>query len=355
MGDKDYRGEIPVGLLTIPFGNQAEFPDIAKFAGEKGYKRLSIAAWPPPELSASQRTGEDAFVAAHCGDLKTFNQARASSMKGAMESAGVKPHSVAFFENMSTADLTTRKALHDTFRDVCKVGRMLGAPYVGTFPGRNERMGEDRALKFFINTVGPELQKIASGEGLKVYFENCPMEGLIGKKGKVIGNVAYCPANWRRIFDALDGWFMNPDPSHMIWQGIDYIKAIGEFSDRVVEVHAKDAYVLDPSNRPDETKGLKPMPFSDENYETGIVNDEHPIWEWGAGLYYHAVPGVGHVNWEAVANEMRKNGIAAKGVPLMVEVEDEAFGPRSAGDDNYGRAAFNVAIRTLQPYCAAQV
>ena len=229
---------------------------------------------------------------------------------------------------------------------------MIGAGYIGTFPGRNVNMSEERALKFFVNTIGPKLQKIAGNYGLKVYFENCIMEGLLGKKGKVIGNVAYCPANWRRIFDGTD-WKMNLDPSHMIWQGIDYAQALDEFSDNIVEVHAKDAYVLEKWRRPKATRDMEPVPFRSENYEKGIVGDDHPVWDWGAGVYKHRVPGIGQVNWGAVAGKMRENGLAERNVPLVVEIEDENFNPRSAGDDNYSPAAFKVAIDTLTPYCSA--
>jgi sugar phosphate isomerase/epimerase len=353
MAKKAFDGKINIGLLTVPFGTGAAFPEIASWSGKAGYDVLSIASWPPPEKSASQRTGEDAFVAAHCGDLATFNESRASEMKGAMESAGVKPYSMAFFENMSTANADARKALHKTFGQICKIGAMIGAKYIGTFPGRNENMSEEDALRFFIKEIGPGLQKTAADSGLKVYFENCIMEGLLGKKGRVVGNVAYCPANWRRIFDALDGWYMNPDPSHMVWQGIDYVRAIEEFADRVVEVHAKDGYVLQPWRRPAETKDMEPLPFKPENYQTGIVRDDHPVWDWGAGLYYHADAGLGDVDWGKVTKAMRETEIAARGVPLVVELEDEAFGPRATGPENYGRAGFKVAIRTLEPYCSA--
>ena len=98
---------------------------------------------------------------------------------------------------------------------------------------------------------------------------------------------------------------------------------------------------------------MEPLPFRDENYETGIVGDDHPIHEWGAGLYNHAAPGLGHVKWGKVTGKMRETGMAERGVPLVVEIEDEAFCPRSPKDDNAARAAFAVAIRTLKPYCSA--
>ena len=136
----------------------------------------------------------------------------------------------------------------------------------------------------------------------------------------------------------------------MVWQGIDYGRALREFADKVVEVHAKDGLVKQPQLRPPETRCMHPLPFRDENYETGIVRDDHPVKGWGAGLYNHAVPGLGDVEWGVVTRAMRESGLGK--VPLVVEIEDEAFNPRSPKPgENYCRAAFAVAARTLEPYC----
>jgi len=98
---------------------------------------------------------------------------------------------------------------------------------------------------------------------------------------------------------------------------------------------------------------MAPLPFRAENYEKGIVHDDHPVKAWGAGLYHHAVPGLGDVNWgEDVFEPARKRGLK---VPVVVELEDEAFNPRSPlASQNYCRAGFSAAIRTLKPYCAAE-
>ena len=349
-GPQRYRGEIELGFLTVPFANHTKFPDIAKWAGEAGYKCLSIAAWPTPEAGGSERAGHDAFVAAHCGDLASFDESRASEMRGAMEAAGVKANDMGYFENMSTANAPYRAALHTNFRHICRIGKMLGATHVGTFPGRNENMTVKESLADFLRTTGPELQRVASGEGVRVYFENCPMEGLV--PDKAIGNVAYCPENWRSMFQVLD-WDMMLDPSHMVWQGIDPARAIKEFHPKIMGIHAKDGKIIVPRFRPVETQGMAPLPYNDGNYERGIVHDDHPVKKWGAGLYVHAVPGLGDVEWgKSVAEPVREVGLK---VPWIVELEDEAFNPREAdGARNYCRAGFSAAIRTLKPYCAAE-
>ena len=75
-------------------------------------------------------------------------------------------------------------------------------------------------------------------------IENCPMlfsndEWPGGK------NLATTPALWRAIFDAIPSPHLglNYDPSHLIWQFIDYVRCIHDFGSKIVHVHAKDTKI----------------------------------------------------------------------------------------------------------------
>jgi len=345
-----YRGPIDIALLTVPFGRATPFKEIAQWAGNEGFNGLEIAGWQPPEVESSGRAGADEFVAPHFGNLNTFDEARAQEMKDAMAAAKLGHVSSAYYVNMSAADEAQRARQFETFKKLCIATRMIGGKYVGTFPGRNEGMTEGESLKFFLAKIGPELDLIADGEGVGTVFENCPMEGLI--PGKAIGNVAYCPKNWDEIF-AKTKFKMVFDPSHMVWQGIDYIRALKQYADagRIHQIHGKGAKILDPRLRPEETRGAKPLPFTDENYATGIVRDDWSVKAWGAGLYGHRVPGNDDsVEWPEIVKTMREKKLI---VPISLEIEDGAYNPRSTGADNYGRAAFRVGKRYLQPLCMA--
>ena len=58
-------------------------------------------------------------------------------------------------------------------------------------------------------------------------------------------NLAASPAIWRRMFAEIPSanFGLNYDPSHMVWQQMDYIAPIGEFSSRIFRVHLKDVAV----------------------------------------------------------------------------------------------------------------
>jgi sugar phosphate isomerase/epimerase len=91
---------------------------------------------------------------------------------------------------------------------------------------------------------------------------------------------------------------LNFDPSHFVWQQMDYPKPMKEFASRLFHVHAKDAR-LD----------------RDRLNEVGLL--AHPN-------EYHTpkLPGLGDVDWGrffAVLGDIGYRG------PVCVEVEDRSF------------------------------
>jgi len=57
--------------------------------------------------------------------------------------------------------------------------------------------------------------------------------------------IAFDLVSARRAIDALKGhkrFGFNYDPSHLAYQGVDYVKFIREFADRIFHVHMKDAW-----------------------------------------------------------------------------------------------------------------
>jgi sugar phosphate isomerase/epimerase len=113
-------------------------------------------------------------------------------------------------------------------------------------------------------------------------------------------NLATTPAIWRRMFEAIpsDHFGLNFDPSHLIWQKIDYLKAIRDFAKKFIHVHAKDARV--DQHRLDEV---------------GIM---------GAPLQFHTpkLPGLGDINWGQFFSMLSDAGYNG---PVCIEVEDRAY------------------------------
>ena len=95
-----------------------------------------------------------------------------------------------------------------------------------------------------------------------------------------------------------DHFGLNFDPSHCIWQHMDYLKPLREFKDKLFHIHAKDVRV--DQHRLDDV---------------GIM--AHP-------LEYHVpkLPGLGDVNWGRFFSVLGDVGYTG---PVCVEVEDRTF------------------------------
>ena len=83
----------------------------------------------------------------------------------------------------------------------------------------------------------PPLVDYAGERGVRLMIENCVMEGW--HPDGYPGNLAYSPELWEWMFEL--GLWLNFDPSHLLWLGIDPVAALRPYVDRVVHAHAKDA------------------------------------------------------------------------------------------------------------------
>lgn len=98
--------------------------------------------------------------------------------------------------------------------------------------------------KELVKQIWPPILELAKECKVKVAIENCPM--LFGPEQWPGGqNLMTTPANWRKIFEILpyDNLGINYDPSHFVWQMIDYIKPLYEFKDKIFHIHYKDIKV----------------------------------------------------------------------------------------------------------------
>ena len=82
----------------------------------------------------------------------------------------------------------------------------------------------------------PPLVDHAGERGVKIIIENCVMEGW--HPDGYPGNLAYSPELWEWMFSL--GLYLNYDPSHLMWMGIDPVEAVRPYVDRIPHAQAKD-------------------------------------------------------------------------------------------------------------------
>ena len=90
-----------------------------------------------------------------------------------------------------------------------------------------------------------DLIKFAEDNNVKIAIENCPM--LYNKDDWPGGNnLAATPEIWSQMFELIPSKALglNLDPSHLVFQFIDYVQVVYDFRDRIYHIHAKDTRIM---------------------------------------------------------------------------------------------------------------
>lgn len=166
----------------------------------------------------------------------------------------------------------------------------LDVPVVSTFTGRDPSLTIEENVPL-IEQVFPEIVDFAESCNVTLAFENCPMYEYWPQAH----NIAVSPALWRELFDLLPSnkIGLNLDPSHLVWQGIDYVQAVYDFRDKIALVQAKDTELLPRVLR---TEGMMTC-------------------KW----WRHRIPGQGDVDWNRFIGAL--HDIGYDGI-ISIEHED---------------------------------
>jgi sugar phosphate isomerase/epimerase len=265
--------------------------EVVSFASNSGFDAVELACW--PKGKAERRYAGVTHI-----DVADFGSDDALKVRNLKAEAGIEISGLGYYPNPLAPDKEEAAVYIDHIKDVIRAAALLDVGVVNTFIGRDWSKSYDDNWPRF-KEVWPPLIAFAEEHNIRIGIENCPMyfsddEWPGGK------NLAHTPAMWRRMFQEIPSknFGLNYDPSHMIWQHMDYIKPLWEFADRIFHVHAKDARV--DKNRLDEV-GIMATP-----------------------LKFHTpkLPGLGDVKWGkflSVLSDVGYNGY------VVIEVEDRAY------------------------------
>ncbi len=281
---------IKLGFVSAILADQT-FEKVISFAAQTGYSCVEIMCWPVGK--AERRYAGVTHI-----DVADLSKKKIDEIHNTLERKGVTISGLGYYPNPLEADkkIAGRYVAH--IKKVIDAAQRLGLENVNTFIGRDHRSSIEDNFKRF-KKLWPGIVKYAEKRGVKIGIENCPMfftddEWPGGK------NLASSPAIWRRMFEEIPSpnFGLNYDPSHLVWQFIDYIKPIYEFKERIFHVHIKDAKVL-----------------RDKLNDVGIL---------ATPLSFHRpkLPGLGDVDWGkffSALTDIGYNGAAC------VEVEDRSY------------------------------
>ena len=297
-----------LGLLTAAFPDLS-LEDVARWAHENGFEALEIACWPASGGERRRYAGVSHI------DVEDFD---AKAVRAMLGRHGLEISALAYYPNNLDPDVEVRGAVNDHLRKVVEAATRLEVEVVGTFVGRDQRRSVDENFADF-ERVWPPIVRFAGERGVKIAIENCPMI-FSGDEWPGGRNLAYSPANWRRMFEIVpDANFgLNLDPSHLVWQFIDYVRVVRDFAPRIFHVHAKDMEI--------DREGL---------YAQGVMSA-------GVGWQVPRLPGLGEVRWDRFIA-----ALYAAGYDWVVSIEHEDR--KFEGDVELVRRGFIVARNALRP------
>lgn len=265
--------------------------EVLSTAADIGYDCVEVMCWPVGK--AERRYAGVTHI-----DVDGFDDGKADEVRELTAKYGVAISGLGYYPNPLTPDKEEAETAVEQIRKVIAASATLGVKRANTFVGRDWQKSVDENWPRFLDTWKP-LIAFAEDHDVKVGIENCPMSFSNDEwpGGK---NLATTPRIWRRMFEDIPSEYfgLNYDPSHMIWQHMDYVKPIRDFGNRFHHVHAKDVRI-----------------------------DQHNLDDVGIMAYpaeYHTpkLPGMGDVDWGKFFSALTDTGYSG---PVCVEVEDRAY------------------------------
>lgn len=267
------------------------FEEMIDTASEMGFSCVEVACWP-------QGKAERRYAGVSHIDVSGLDDEKAAYILDYCRKKNVEISSLAFYPNTMDGDLEKRAHNIAHLKKVIAASAKLGVNLVTTFIGRDQTKSVEENIELF-REVWPDIIDYAACLGVKVAIENCPM--LFGQDQWPGGqNLMTTPAIWRRLFAIIDSPYfgINYDPSHFIWQQMDYVKPLYEFKDKIFHVHFKDIKL-----------------YPDKLNDCGIM--AYPLEYMSPKL-----PGYGDVNWGRYVSALTDIGFDGF---ACIEVEDKAF------------------------------
>jgi sugar phosphate isomerase/epimerase len=286
--------------------------EVVQFAATEGFTCVELMCWPKGQA-------ERRYAGVTHLNGVGFSQKDADRIKRLVAQAGIQISGLGYYPNPLAPDKAEAQVYIEHLRQLILAAELLGVRVVNTFIGRDWTLSVDDNWPRF-KEVWPPLIKFAEAHGIRIGIENCPMAFTQDEwpGGK---NLAHSPAIWRRMFAEIpsDHFGLNFDPSHFIWQQMDYLKPLREFSGKLFHIHAKDVRLN--RHRLDDV-GIMATPLA---------------------FHTPKLPGLGDVNWGQFISTLLDVGYDG---PVCIEVEDRAY----EGSLENRKAALVQSLRFLRQY-----
>jgi sugar phosphate isomerase/epimerase len=263
--------------------------EVLSFAAHEGFGCVEIMAWPPGR-------GDRRYAGVTHLDVTNFSEEQAGHVRDLVKIHGVSISALGYYPNPLEREWEQRRVVIEHLKKVISAGPRIDVRLVNTFIGRDPSKSIEANWPMFLE-VWPDIVRHAEMEGVNLAIENCPML-FTGDEWPGGKNLAVAPAVWIAMVEAIPSPHLglNLDPSHLVWQHIDYVRCIRDFGARIYHIHAKDTRI-----------------DQDRLYALGVL---------GLGWHVPKLPGLGDVDWGKFFSALTDVGYQG---PVCIEVEDRAF------------------------------
>jgi sugar phosphate isomerase/epimerase len=281
---------IQLGFVSAILGDLS-FDEVIDFAAESGFSCVELMCWPSGKADRK-------YAGVNHVDVASLDDTELNRIKNKLTQKNITISGLGYYPNPLHPDKIKADFYIDHIKKVIDAAVKLDLGVINTFIGADPSKHDDDNFEKF-REIWPPIVQYAEQRNIKIGIENCPM--FFTKDEWPSGNnLAHSPALWRRIFEAIPSrhFGLNYDPSHLIWQMMDYTRPVFEFRDRIFHVHLKDARIM-----------------WEKIEDAGILTT--PL-----NLHTPKLPGLGDIDWAKFFSALYEAGY--KG-PACIEVEDKSF------------------------------
>ena len=292
---------LDLGFVSAILPNK-NLDEVLAFAQKEHFACVEVMCWPSENADTRRYAGVSHI------SVDALSHDELLALKDKLANQPVKISALGYYPNPMDPDEKQASFFRNHIKKVIKAASVLGIGNVNTFIGRDFTKNIDYNISKF-KEVWPEIIDLADSLNIKIGIENCPMffsddEWPGGK------NLATTPKIWDQLFSIIpsNNFGLNYDPSHMVWQMMDYLYPIYAYKEKLHHIHLKDVKV-----------------YHDKLNQVGILANP---------LEYHSpkIPGLGDINWGSFISAL--NDVRYRG-PIVIEVEDKAY---EGSDDDIVKA-----------------
>ena len=282
---------LDLGFVSAILPNKS-LDEVLAFAQKEHFACIEVMCWPSENADTRRYAGVSHI------SVDALSHDELLALKDKLANQPVKISALGYYPNPMDPDEKQASFYRNHIKKVIKAASVIGIGNVNTFVGRDFTKNIDYNIAKF-KEVWPEIIDLADSLNIKIGIENCPMffsddEWPGGK------NLATTPKIWDQLFSIIpsNNFGLNYDPSHMVWQMMDYLYPIYAYKEKLHHIHLKDVKV-----------------YHDKLNQVGILANP---------LEYHSpkIPGLGDINWGSFISAL--NDVRYRG-PIVIEVEDKAY------------------------------